>query len=48
MLRDILAALGSPKVFAITLANDDPRRLVEQPVNAAMQRPSSASLASAR
>ncbi len=36
-LRDIHTALGSPKVFAIGLSDDDPRCLVEQAVNAAMQ-----------
>ena len=36
-LRDIHAALGSPKVFAIGLADDNTRCLVEQAVNAAMQ-----------
>jgi DNA-binding IscR family transcriptional regulator len=36
-LRDIHAALGSPRIFAIGLADDDPRCLVEQAVNAAMQ-----------
>lgn len=36
-LRDIHAALGSPKVFAIGLSDDDPRCLVEQAVNAAMR-----------
>ena len=36
-LRDIHVALGSPKVFAIGLADDNPRCLVEQAVNAAMQ-----------
>jgi DNA-binding IscR family transcriptional regulator len=35
-LRDIHAALGSPKVFAIGLSDDNPRCLVEQAVNAAM------------
>ena len=36
-LRDIHVALGSPKVFAIGLADDNPRCLVEQAVNAAMK-----------
>lgn len=36
-LQDIHSALGSPKVFAIGLADDNPRCLVEQAVNAAMQ-----------
>ena len=36
-LRDIHTALGSPKVFAIGVSDDDPRCLVEQAVNAAMQ-----------
>lgn len=35
-LRDIHDALGSPKLFAIGLADDDPRCLVEKAVNAAM------------
>lgn len=35
-LRDIHEALGSPKVFAIGLADDDPRCLVERAVNAAL------------
>ena len=32
-LRDIHTALGSPRVFAIGLSDDDPRCLVEQAVN---------------
>ena len=36
-LRDIHQALGSPKVFAIGLADDNPRCLVEQAVNAALK-----------
>lgn len=36
-LRDIHAALGSPRVFAIGLADDDPRCLVERAVNAALE-----------
>ena len=36
-LRDIHDALGSPKVFAIGLADDDPRCLVERAVNAALK-----------
>ncbi|MDY6922907.1 MAG: Rrf2 family transcriptional regulator [Pseudomonadota bacterium] len=36
-LRDIHAALGSPKVFAIGISDDHPRCLVEQAVNAAMR-----------
>lgn len=35
-LLDIHEALGSPKVFAIGLADDDPKCLVEQAVNAAL------------
>lgn len=35
-LRDIHEALGSPKVFAIGLADDDPDCLVEKAVNAAL------------
>lgn len=35
-LFDIHQALGSPTIFAIGLANDDPRCLVEQAVNAAL------------
>lgn len=35
-LRDIHEALGSPKIFAIGLADDDPKCLVEQAVNAAL------------
>lgn len=36
-LRDIHQALGSPKVFAIGLADDDPRCRIEQAVNAALK-----------
>lgn len=36
-LRDIHCALGSPKVFAIGLADNDPRCLVERAVNAALK-----------
>ena len=36
-LGDIHAALGSPKIFAIGVSDDDPSCLVEQAVNAAMQ-----------
>jgi len=36
-LRDIHRALGSPKVFAIGLADDDPRCPVEQAVNLALR-----------
>lgn len=36
-LRDIHAALGSPKVFAIGLSDDDPRCLVERAVNVALE-----------
>lgn len=36
-LRDIHDALGSPKIFAIGLADDDPRCLVERAVNAALK-----------
>ncbi|MBX9760315.1 MAG: Rrf2 family transcriptional regulator [Beijerinckiaceae bacterium] len=35
-LRDIHEALGSPKVFAIGLADDNPNCLVERAVNAAL------------
>lgn len=35
-LRDIYAALGEPTVFAIGVADDDPKCLVEQAVNAAV------------
>ncbi|WGM45960.1 hypothetical protein KOAAANKH_00825 [Brevundimonas sp. NIBR10] len=35
-LRDIHEALGSPRVFAIGLSDDDPRCLVERAVNAAL------------
>lgn len=35
-LRDIHEALGSPDVFNIGIAKDDPRCLVEQAVNAAL------------
>lgn len=35
-LRDIHEALGSPKVFAIGLADDDPRCLIEKAVNLAL------------
>lgn len=35
-LRDIHDALGSPRLFAIGLADDDPRCLIEKAVNAAM------------
>lgn len=35
-LRDIHEALGSPKIFAIGLADDDPRCLIEKAVNAAL------------
>ncbi len=35
-LRHIHEALGSPKVFAIGLADDDPSCLIEQAVNVAM------------
>jgi len=35
-LRDIHEALGSPGVFNIGIADDDPRCLVEQAVNAAL------------
>ncbi|HYE43066.1 MAG TPA: Rrf2 family transcriptional regulator [Caulobacteraceae bacterium] len=35
-LRDIHEALGSPGVFSIGIADDDPRCLVEQAVNAAL------------
>lgn len=35
-LLDIHEALGSPRVFAIGLADDDPKCLVEQAVNAAL------------
>lgn len=33
-LLDVHTALGSPAIFAITIAEDDPRCLVEQAVNA--------------
>jgi len=36
-LRDIHVALGSPKLFAIGLAGDDPRCLVERAVNLALE-----------
>lgn len=36
-LRDIHAALGSPKVFAIGLSDDDPRCLVERAANVALE-----------
>lgn len=36
-LGDIHRALGSPKVFAIGLADDDPRCLVERAVNLALK-----------
>lgn len=36
-LRDIHEALGSPKVLAIGLADDDPRCLVERAVNEALK-----------
>lgn len=36
-LRDIHLALGSPRVFAIGLADDDPRCLVERAVNDALK-----------
>lgn len=36
-LRDIHVALGSPKLFAIGLADDDPRCLVERAVNVALE-----------
>ena len=36
-LRDIHTALGSPRVFAIGLSDDDPRCLVEQAVNLALK-----------
>jgi DNA-binding IscR family transcriptional regulator len=36
-LRDIHLALGSPRVFAIGLADDDPRCLVERAVNGALK-----------
>lgn len=35
-LRDVHDALGSPRLFAIGLADDDPRCLVERAVNTAM------------
>ena len=35
-LRDVYEALGEPTVFAIGVADDDPRCLVEQAVNAAI------------
>lgn len=36
-LRDIHKALGSPRIFAIGLADDDPRCLVERAVNLALE-----------
>lgn len=36
-LRDIHRALGSPRVFAIGLSDDDPDCLVERAVNAALE-----------
>jgi DNA-binding IscR family transcriptional regulator len=36
-LRDIHLALGGPRVFAIGLADDDPRCLVERAVNGALK-----------
>lgn len=36
-LRDIHRALGSPRVFAIGLSDDDPACLVERAVNLALQ-----------
>ena len=36
-LRDIHTALGSPRVFAIGLSDDNPRCLVEQAVNLALK-----------
>lgn len=36
-LRDIHMALGAPKVFAIGLADDDPKCLVERAVNIALE-----------
>lgn len=36
-LRDIHTALGSPRVFAIGLSDDNPRCLVEQAVNVALK-----------
>ncbi len=36
-LRDIHVALGSPRVLAIGLADDDPRCLVERSVNSALK-----------
>lgn len=36
-LRDIHKALGSPRLFAIGLAEDDPKCLVERAVNVALQ-----------
>lgn len=36
-LRDIHNALGRPRLFAIGLADDDPRCRIEQAVNAAME-----------
>ena len=36
-LRDIHTALGSPRVFAIGLSDDDPRCLVEQAVNVTLK-----------
>ncbi|RAK56958.1 RrF2 family transcriptional regulator [Phenylobacterium deserti] len=35
-LRDVYEALGEPTVFAIGVADDDPKCLVEQAVNAAV------------
>ena len=36
-LRDVHVALGGPRIFAIGLADDDPRCLVERAVNAALE-----------
>jgi len=36
-LRDIHTALGSPRVFAIGLSDDNPQCLVEQAVNLALK-----------
>lgn len=36
-LRDIHAALGSPRLFAVGLSDDNPRCLVEQAVNTALK-----------
>ena len=36
-LRDVHVALGSPKIFAIGLADDDPRCRVERAVNVALE-----------